>query len=126
MPPVQGPRANQPLPPPREEVHTIHTIVGGLSAADPNSGGRKAYAQEAHQHQICLAGAPMAKKPRVTAATLTFSNKDARVLYPHTDALVVSLQIFNFVVHRVLIDNGSSADILYLSAMRSWESKRFI
>lgn len=90
---------------------------GGLLMRGSSLGGRKAYAREAHQHQICLAETLLAKKPRVIAATLSFFGKDPeRVLYPHTDPLVVSLQISNFTMHCVLIDNGSSADILYLFA----------
>ena len=32
---------------------------------------------------------------------------------PHTDALVVSLRVGDFVVRRILIDPGSSADMMY-------------
>lgn len=46
-----------------------------------------------------------------------FSDNDyARVSLPHTDALVLSLAIANQKIHRILIDTGSSADILYRSA----------
>lgn len=70
-----------------------------------------------HQHQICLVEVPLGKKLKVPLILLTFTNIDAeRILYPHTDALVILLQISNFTVHHVQIDNGSSADILYLSA----------
>jgi hypothetical protein len=46
-----------------------------------------------------------------------FSNDDyAGVSLPHTDALVLSLAIANPKIHRILINTGSSADILYRSA----------
>jgi len=46
-----------------------------------------------------------------------FSDEDyAGVLLPHTDAIVVTLQVAN---HRMFIDNWSSADILYWSAFRN-------
>ena len=49
---------------------------------------------------------------------ITFTEEDARkVHYPHNDPLVVTVQIGNMLVHRTLIDNGSSMDILYLSAL---------
>ena len=43
-----------------------------------------------------------------------FSEEDARCLHhPHDDALVVNIQIEDYNMHRVLVDNGSSANILY-------------
>ncbi|GFZ19195.1 hypothetical protein Acr_27g0009340 [Actinidia rufa] len=48
---------------------------------------------------------------------ITFNNDDLRGVHlPHDDALVVSTVIANFNVQRILIDNGSSADILFISA----------
>ena len=44
----------------------------------------------------------------------SFSEEDARgVVMPHDDALVVTLTVANHAIHRILVDNGSSADILY-------------
>ena len=46
-----------------------------------------------------------------------FSEEDARRLHhPHDDALVVSTWVRDYNVHRVLVDNDSSADILYYPA----------
>nr|XP_023893776.1 uncharacterized protein LOC112005710 [Quercus suber] len=48
-----------------------------------------------------------------------FSEEDARRLHhPHDDALVVSIRVGDYNVHRVLIDNGSSANILYSPAFQ--------
>ena len=48
-----------------------------------------------------------------------FSKEDARTLYhPHDDALVVSLRIGDNNMHRVLVDNSSSTDILYYPAFQ--------
>ena len=45
---------------------------------------------------------------------ITFTNEDAgRVHHPYDDAIVITLLIANYTTRRVLIDNGSSADILY-------------
>ena len=41
-----------------------------------------------------------------------------RVITPHHDALVLTLCINNFDVHRVLVNLGSSADLLQLPAFR--------
>jgi hypothetical protein len=54
-----------------------------------------------------------------------FSDDDyAGVSLPHTDALVLSLVIANHKIHRILIDTGSSADILYRSAFEQMKIDR--
>ena len=40
-----------------------------------------------------------------------------KAIHPHNDALVVSLKVTNNLVHRVLIDNGSSVDVFFKSAL---------
>ena len=57
------------------------------------------------------------KIARRESPVIGFSEEDARRLYhPHDDALVVSIRIEDYNMHRVLVDNGSSAAILYYSA----------
>lgn len=47
---------------------------------------------------------------------ITLSTEDARgVSQWHDDALVLTLVISNYIMHRILIDNGSLMNILYLS-----------
>ena len=45
-----------------------------------------------------------------------FKEEDARS--PYKNALVVSIQVRDYNTHRVLVDNGSSADILYYPAFQ--------
>ena len=48
-----------------------------------------------------------------------FSEDDTRRLHhPHDDALIVSVWVGDYNVHRMLVDNGSSADILYYPAFQ--------
>ena len=57
------------------------------------------------------------KMLRIDNPVIGFSEDDARRLHhPHDDTLVVSLQIGDYNMHWVLVDNGSSADILYYLA----------
>ncbi|XP_075669765.1 uncharacterized protein LOC142639485 [Castanea sativa] len=56
---------------------------------------------------------------------IKFSKEDARRLqHLHDDALVVNIWVGDYNTHRVLIDNGSSADILYYSAFQQMRIDR--
>ena len=59
------------------------------------------------------------KIPRLEDLPITFTEEDARkVVHPYDDALVVTLEIAGYSTRCVLIDNGSSADIIYLTAFQ--------
>ena len=50
---------------------------------------------------------------------ITFTDEDAeRVHHPHDDAIVITLLIADYTTRRVLVDHGSSADILYYLAFQ--------
>ena len=56
---------------------------------------------------------------------ITFSEDDARGIHqPHDDALVVTMTIAGFITRRILIDNGSSTDIIYLLAYQQMKIDR--
>ncbi|KAL5562775.1 hypothetical protein UlMin_032522 [Ulmus minor] len=56
------------------------------------------------------------KIPRLSDDPIIFTESEARSLWhPHTDAIVVTLRIAGRKVFRILVDNGSSADILFKS-----------
>jgi hypothetical protein len=59
------------------------------------------------------------KIAKTEPVVLSFSEENARgVVMPHNDALVVTLTVANHRIHRILVDNGSSADILYWPAFQ--------
>ena len=50
---------------------------------------------------------------------ISFTDKEAeRIHHPHDDAIVITLLIVDYITRRVLVDNGSSADILYYPAFQ--------
>ena len=50
---------------------------------------------------------------------ITFTDADAeRVHHPHDDAIVITLLIANYMTRKVLVDNGSSVDILCYPAFQ--------
>ena len=56
---------------------------------------------------------------------IRFTEEDVRRLHhPHNDALVVSIRVRDYNTHRVLLDNGSSTDILYYSAFQQMRIER--
>ena len=58
----------------------------------------------------------MSKLPRLDTS-ITFSDSDLEgCQHSHDDPLVIRAVLANKTVHRVLVDNGSSADIIFTSA----------
>ncbi|XP_043687762.1 uncharacterized protein LOC122638979 [Telopea speciosissima] len=102
---------------PRGKLHTknapmreITTIFGGPGMGGETSYSRKQYARNVLQIETT------AKRRRATYP-ITFFNEDlADIQTPHDNALVIKMVIANCVVGRILVDNGSSVDILYYDA----------
>ena len=89
-------------------------ISGGFSG-----GGESNSAQKAHLRSIRSADMgeiqAVSKLPRIDT-TITFSDSDLEgCQHPHDDPLVVRAIMANTTVHRVLVDNGSSDDIIFAS-----------
>ena len=54
-------------------------------------------------------------RPAWSMVPITFNKNDFQVRdFPHTDAFVATTNIAGFTVHNILIDNGSSIDILFI------------
>jgi hypothetical protein len=52
---------------------------------------------------------------------ITFTVEDIKLTYfPHTDAMVINAHIDKWDAKRILVDNGSQAEILFLSASIKW------
>jgi hypothetical protein len=53
---------------------------------------------------------------------ITFSQEDFQLKdYPHNDAMVISCVIKVFLVHNILVDTGSAADIIFAKAFRKMQ-----
>ena len=91
-------------------------IVEGTETSGSTKKARKTYLRTFQNVQLTGAVPKMAQ---IDNFVIGFSEEDARRLHhPHDDVLVVSLQVEDYSMHRVLVDNGSSADILYYSAFQ--------
>ena len=74
------------------------------------------YAKEAKGRPLTNVQNLSSRPPKIfrgEAIDITFSDEDTRwVHHPHNDPLVIALCIGPMNVHRVLVDNGSSVNIL--------------
>ena len=67
---------------------------------------------------VQLSGRPL-RMIRKDEPDIVFTDVDAKQLhYPHDDAIVITLTIANYTTRRVLVDNGSSTNILYYPAFQ--------
>ena len=89
-------------------------ISGGFAGGGESSSARKAHLHSIRSVEIGEIQA-VSKLPRLdTSITFSDSNLEG-CQHPHDDPLVVRAVVANKTVHRVLVDNGSSADIIIAS-----------
>ncbi|KAK1380928.1 hypothetical protein POM88_027672 [Heracleum sosnowskyi] len=95
---------------------SIHTIIGGPYIGGFSRNAMKNYTREARGNPLTNVYHLADRPPKLfkgEAADITFTEDDARHVHqPHNDALVVTITIGGLNVHRVLVDNGSSCNIL--------------
>ena len=90
-------------------------ISGGFAGGEESSSAKKAHLRSFKPEETVEVQA-MSKLPRLDT-TITFSDTDLEGWkHPHDDPLVIRAVVANKTVHRVLIDNGSSTDIIFTSA----------
>jgi hypothetical protein len=94
-------------------------LITGGSSSEPANKKQKKEAQRRVQH-VGVQG-PFIKS-KWSHIPITFSEEDLKLKdYPHNDAMVISCVIKGFVVHNVLVDTGSAADIIFAKAFRQMQ-----
>ena len=64
------------------------------------------------------------KKMKISRGPITFDEEDLEgTIQLHDDALVVTAQISGFLVKRVMVDQGSGVDVMYLSLFKGLRFK---
>ncbi|XP_058078653.1 uncharacterized protein LOC131226981 [Magnolia sinica] len=104
----------------------IRTIVGG-----PRGGGNSKNAWKNHSRSISqleseiLILARPSKEKKIEKYCISFTDENAwGIHHTHDDALVVTLTIANRKVFRILVDIGSSADVLFIQAFDKMSVER--
>ncbi|GAV88978.1 hypothetical protein CFOL_v3_32399 [Cephalotus follicularis] len=93
----------------------IHTISGGVASGGDHKKARKAYGRQS----LAVQQVHHSKRLRTgrDEEAISFSEADYEgVRLPHDDPMVVTLLVELFTIKKILVDNGSSDNILYKHA----------
>ncbi|KAK0570777.1 hypothetical protein LWI29_006363 [Acer saccharum] len=108
---------DSPPEPPRQD-RVINCISGGSEVSGVSYSAAKRHTRQVSNAEI----QPNREHPSKVDETVTFRSTDKSDLFsPHHDALVISLHIANCLTKRILIDNGSSCNILFNNALREMQ-----
>ena len=90
-------------------------ISGGFAGGGESSSARKAYLRSIRSREI-MEVQELSKQSRLDTS-ITFLDSDLKgCQHPHDDPLVIRAVVANKMIYRVLVDHGSSADIIFASA----------
>ncbi|XP_020207927.1 uncharacterized protein LOC109792885 [Cajanus cajan] len=91
----------------------INTIAGGFAGGGSTSSARK-------RHLRAIRSVNSVNQPRTPRMPpITFSDRDFRGVDPvQDDPMVISVEMHNCIVKKTLVDQGSSADILYWNTFK--------
>ncbi|XP_048623998.1 uncharacterized protein LOC125592685 [Brassica napus] len=102
----------KPASPPRQD-RVIHVISGGSKISG------KSHAAAKKSTRNAKLGLETSKSKRLLLGSDEIglmAKEQEKVLAPHHDALVVSLTVAKCLVRRILVDNGSSSNIIFQTA----------
>ena len=98
-------------------------ISRGFARGGESSSARKAHLRSIRSEEVIEVQA-VSKLPWLYTS-ITFSDSDLeRCQHPHDDPLVIKAAVANKTIHRVLVDNESSADIIFASAFDKTNIRR--
>ncbi|GAA0165721.1 hypothetical protein LIER_21048 [Lithospermum erythrorhizon] len=100
----RGDRARDKQPTPPQDTRRIDTISGGIVGGGDSRNSRINYSRRA----LYITGGAINKNEPISF----FDSELGGIELPHNDPIVIAPLIANFTVERMLVDTGSSADIL--------------
>ncbi|XP_031260671.1 uncharacterized protein LOC116118847 [Pistacia vera] len=111
--------SKEPSPPPRKPTPKgfCSLISRGSEISRESYSSAKRYARANHHHEV--QSIHPVSRSHIHQVIQFEDDKPVTLAAPHHDALVVSLQIANILMKRVSVDRGSSANILFLEAVKA-------
>ena len=102
----------------KHEQPTIRVIVGGPTLTGDSNRARKNYGRYALTSKNVLFNFSTDKRTKVRQVPIMRIDDDEDgVLYSHEDALVIKVMVAGKEFWRILVDTGSSVDILFKSTL---------
>ncbi|XP_074322829.1 uncharacterized protein LOC141659804 [Apium graveolens] len=105
----------------RQDDKIVDVIFGGYAAGGMSNNSRKSYARE-----VCSVNLSYPKKCKPSPSlVISFSDEDysPNIIRGHQDGLVITAKIGTNTVKKILVDNGSSVDILYHHALARMDTR---
>ncbi|VFQ71850.1 unnamed protein product [Cuscuta campestris] len=105
---------SEPAPHRQKRHHGCNYIIGGNIGGD-SATSRKKWANAAIVNKVVVPeGKKLKTEPNV------FSNADLpETGVPHRDALVITIDIMDLLIHKTLVDTGSSVNIMYMDTYKA-------
>ena len=100
------------------EPPMVRVIARGPTLAGDSNRSRKNYFKYAMTSREVFFNTPAAKRARIRQVLIMWTNEDKEwILYPYKDALVFKVTAASKKCDRVLVDTGSSVDVLFKSTL---------
>lgn len=93
------------------KTNYINMILGGPAGGDPNRATKLHLRELREVHE-------MEKIKEMSPPIIFGPGDEIGIQQPHNDALVITAMVANYDIARILVDTGSSADIIYCDCFR--------
>ncbi|KAH0969501.1 hypothetical protein GBA52_022001 [Prunus armeniaca] len=109
-----------PVPNGNRQINMISTISRGPTLAGSSNRSVKQYVRAAHYPQVFSIEINWHHKaPKIGWEPITFCEEEEEgILYPHDDPMIISAEIADYDVGRVLIDIESSVNVIFANDFR--------